>query len=105
MIVATPEPPLPTRAPDPPPRDPFDDIVVPAAGLTDLATRDVEVDVAPMTPPTPSPHVELLGYRHPVAGMSDSLSANDVAATRIVWRSDRAALLRDPDGHLHQLTP
>lgn len=66
---------------------------------------DVEVDVAPMTPPTPSPHVELLGYRHPVAGMSDSLSANDVAATRIVWRSDRAALLRDPDGHLHQLTP
>jgi hypothetical protein len=31
------------------------------------------------------------------------VQANDVAATRIVWRSDRDALLRDPDGHLHLL--
>ncbi len=28
---------------------------------------------------------------------------DDVAATRIVWRSNRDALLRDPDGHLHVL--
>jgi len=31
------------------------------------------------------------------------LQANDVAATRIVWRSNRDALLRDPDGHLQVL--
>jgi len=29
--------------------------------------------------------------------------ANDIAATRIVWHADRDALVRDDDGHLHQL--
>jgi hypothetical protein len=31
------------------------------------------------------------------------LQANDIAATRIVWRGTRMALLRDPDGHLQQI--
>jgi catechol 2,3-dioxygenase-like lactoylglutathione lyase family enzyme len=64
---------------------------------------DVQVDVVPMNPPTTPPHVELLGYRTPIGRPHSPLTANDVAATRIVWRADRNALLRDPDGHLHQL--
>jgi catechol 2,3-dioxygenase-like lactoylglutathione lyase family enzyme len=63
-----------------------------------------EVDVVPMNPPEKPPHVELLGYRHPKGAPDARLAANDIAATRMVWRSDRDALLRDPDGHLHQLT-
>lgn len=65
---------------------------------------DVLVDVVPMNPSVRPPHVELLGYRHPRGKPGSILAANDIAATRMVWRSDRDALLRDPDGHLHQLT-
>ena len=65
---------------------------------------DVEVDVVPMNPADKPPHVELLGYRHPVGRAHSPLAVNDIAATRIVWRSDGDALLRDPDGHLHQLS-
>jgi catechol 2,3-dioxygenase-like lactoylglutathione lyase family enzyme len=64
----------------------------------------VEVDVIPMNPAGRPPHVELLGYRHPVGRAFRTLAANDIAATRIVWRSDGNALIRDPDGHLHQLS-
>jgi hypothetical protein len=64
----------------------------------------VEVDVLPMNPPDKPPHVELLGYRRPAGRPHAPLAANDVAATRIVWRSNRDALVRDPDGHLLQLT-
>ncbi|MBA3895700.1 MAG: glyoxalase [Sphingomonadaceae bacterium] len=64
---------------------------------------DVKVDVVPMNPPTMPPHVELLGYRTPVGRPHAPLAANDLAATRIVWRAGTEALLRDPDGHLHQL--
>lgn len=64
----------------------------------------VEVDVVPMTPADKQPHVEMLGYRHPVGRPLHSLSTNDIAATRIVWRSNVDALIRDPDGHLHQLS-
>ena len=64
----------------------------------------VEVDVVPMNPLDKSPHVELLGYRHPAGSARSALAANDIAATRIVWRSNGDALLRDPDGHLHQLS-
>jgi len=64
----------------------------------------VEVDVVPMNPAEKPPHVELLGYRHPVGRALHPLSANDIAATRIVWRSNADALIRDPDGHLHQLS-
>jgi len=65
---------------------------------------DVEVDVVPMIPSKRPPHVELLGYRLPAGVAGGWLAPNDVAATRIVWRSPQEALLRDPDGHLHQFT-
>ena len=64
----------------------------------------VKVDVAPMNPADTPPHLELLGYRHPAGRRLSPLAANDIAATRIVWRSDREALIHDPDGHLHQLS-
>jgi hypothetical protein len=32
------------------------------------------------------------------------MAVNDIAATRIVWRSDGDALIHDPDGHFHQLS-
>ena len=61
------------------------------------------VDVVPMIPPCPAPHLELLGYRTPGGARGPIPRANDVAATRIVWRAGDAGLFRDPDGHLHQL--
>lgn len=64
----------------------------------------VEVDVLPMNPADKPPHVELLAYRRPAGRPHPSLAANDVAATRIVWSANRDALVRDPDGHLLQLT-
>lgn len=65
----------------------------------------VEVDVLPMNPTDKPPHVELLGYRHPINRTTSPPSAvNDIAATRIVWRSDGDALVCDPDGHFHQLS-
>jgi len=63
----------------------------------------VTVDVVPQQPRHHPPHVELLGYRHPAGRPHAPLAANDVAATRIVWRGDKEAVLRDPDGHLQQL--
>ncbi|MGH7046043.1 MAG: VOC family protein [Stellaceae bacterium] len=65
---------------------------------------DVDVEVVPMNPTTKPPHVEMLAYRHPVGRALSPLAANDIAATRIVWRSEGEALIRDPDGHLHQLS-
>jgi len=62
----------------------------------------VEVDVLPMNPADKPPHVELLVYRHPVGRAFRTRAANDIAATRVVWRSNCDALVRDPDGHLHQ---
>ena len=64
----------------------------------------VEVDVVPMNLADKPPHVEMLGYRHPVGRALGPLSTNDLAATRIVWRSNADGLIRDPDGHLHQLS-
>jgi catechol 2,3-dioxygenase-like lactoylglutathione lyase family enzyme len=64
----------------------------------------VEVEVVPMNPTDKPPHVEMLGYRHPVGRTLSPMSTNDLAATRIVWRSNADALIRDPDGHLHQLS-
>jgi catechol 2,3-dioxygenase-like lactoylglutathione lyase family enzyme len=61
------------------------------------------VDVVPMRPANAPPHLELLGYRTPRGRTHPPLRANDVAATRIVWRAGSDALVRDPDGHLHQL--
>lgn len=64
----------------------------------------VEVEVVPMNPTAKPPHVEILGYRCPVGRALSPPAANDIAATRIVWRSNGDALIRDPDGHLHQLS-
>jgi len=64
----------------------------------------VEVEILAMNPTDAPPHIELLGYRHPVGRSHELFAANDLAATRIFWHSTRDALLRDPDGHLLQLT-
>ncbi|OWK29418.1 VOC family protein [Sphingomonas dokdonensis] len=63
---------------------------------------DPVADVVPMKPNTAPPHVELLHYRRPVEPPAAPVAVNDVAATRIVWHGGDPALLRDPDGHLHQ---
>lgn len=65
--------------------------------------RNVEVEVQPMIPPAGTPHLELLGYRVPRGQSGIALQPNDVAATRMVWHGAGSALLRDPDGHLHQI--
>ena len=65
---------------------------------------DVEVDVVPLRPAAAPPHLELLAYRIPRGRLSAPLGANDVAATRLVWAAGEEALVRDPDGHLHQLS-
>jgi catechol 2,3-dioxygenase-like lactoylglutathione lyase family enzyme len=64
----------------------------------------VEADVAPMSAGKTPPHLELLGYRNPRGRAHFPLAANDIAATRVVWRADVEALVRDPDGHLHQFS-
>ncbi len=63
----------------------------------------VEVAVVPMTPQGGTPHLELLGYRTPKGHAGPALQANDVTATRIVWRGQQARLIRGPDGHLQQV--
>ena len=60
-------------------------------------------DVVPMQPDEATPHVELLHYRWPEENCRVPWAVNDVAATRIVWDGPASALLRDPDGHLHQM--
>ena len=62
-------------------------------------------DVVPMQPAEAPPHVELLHYRAPPAADHVRWAVNDVAATRIVWHGTAPALLRDPDGHFHQVAP
>lgn len=64
----------------------------------------VRVKVVPLSPAATPPHLELLGYTVPRCRPQRPLSANDIAATRITWQTGREALVRDPDGHLHQLT-
>ena len=71
--------------------------------LDDL--QSVEVMVIPLVPREAAPHLELLGYQTPRGQPGAALRANDVAATRLVWHGCRAELIRDPDGHLHQVGP
>lgn len=71
------------------------------AALDGLA--EVRVDVVPLIPTASPPHLELLHYRSPPTCSDHAWRPNDIAATRIVWRSDRDGLVRDPDGHFHQL--
>lgn len=61
------------------------------------------VDVVPMQPAGAPPHVELLHYQTPAGADAAAWAVNDVAATRIVWQGVVPALLRDLDGHLHQI--
>jgi catechol 2,3-dioxygenase-like lactoylglutathione lyase family enzyme len=63
----------------------------------------VEVEVVPMQPAAEAPHLELLGYHRPRPAAGPPLQVNDIAATRVVWQGARAALLRDLDGHIHQI--
>ena len=65
----------------------------------------VRVEVVPLDPPETPPHVELLGYLSPKGRAFGPIAANDIAADRIVWQAGRRELIRDPDGHLHQLEP
>jgi catechol 2,3-dioxygenase-like lactoylglutathione lyase family enzyme len=71
------------------------------AALDDL--DGVEVDVLSMNPAHNTPHIELLGYRHPAGRPYGAMALNNVAATRIVCFSNREAVVHDPDGHLLQL--
>ncbi|MDE0880153.1 MAG: VOC family protein [Sphingomonas bacterium] len=64
---------------------------------------DPRVDVVPMQPDTGAPHVELLHYRQPAGAPSPAWRVDDIAATRIVWAGDAPALIRDLDGHFHQV--
>lgn len=73
----------------------------PAQGRLDGLTAPV-VEVMPLQPVEPTPHLELLGYRPPGAAGA-ARRANDVAATRLVWQGSEPALFADPDGHLHQV--
>jgi catechol 2,3-dioxygenase-like lactoylglutathione lyase family enzyme len=94
--------------------------------LDDLV--DVEVDVITMKPDAwRTPHLELLGYRHPRGRSNPASLATAVAADRLAWQVNAVAplleavadagfpdailgsgcidgttivLLRDPDGHL-----
>jgi catechol 2,3-dioxygenase-like lactoylglutathione lyase family enzyme len=61
------------------------------------------VDVLAMRPTEAGPHLELLAYRTPAGRRAEPALANDIVATRTIWDSDRDALIRDPDGHLHLL--
>jgi len=75
-------------------------------GPTQVALDGIDavvVDVVPLLPERAPAHLELLGYHGPRGAGRDPLMANDIAATRIVWHADRDALVRDDDGHLHQL--
>ena len=75
-------------------------------GATQAALDGLEApcaDVVPMQPDDAPPHVELLHYRWPQKDCRVPWAVNDVAATRIVWDGPASGLLRDPDGHLHQI--
>jgi catechol 2,3-dioxygenase-like lactoylglutathione lyase family enzyme len=93
--------------------------------LDDLA--DVEVDVVALEGTARTPHLELLGYRHPRGHANAPAGLAAIAADRLVWQAEAVdtllealtdgdftdaiiasgfiggatiALLRDPDGHL-----
>lgn len=76
------------------------------------ALAGIAVEVVALTPPDPTPHLELLAYRNPPVRPTSLLQPHDVAATRLVLAVEglpadaarladgsRAALIHDPDGH------
>jgi catechol 2,3-dioxygenase-like lactoylglutathione lyase family enzyme len=70
--------------------------------LDDL--KGVEAEVVAMEPIEKPSHLEMLAYRHPVGRPNYNSAPNDVAATRVIWQSNVDALIRDPDGHFHELS-
>ncbi len=76
---------------------------LPQAQLDGLT--EPRVDVVPLIPPGMGAHLELLGYRQPALRLERAWQVRDVAATRLVWQASEAALITDPDGHLHQCQP
>lgn len=97
--------------------------------LDDLA--DVEVDVVAMQAAVRTPHLELLCYREPQGRAISSVALTAIAADRLVWKVEGldalldalrdagfanaiissglvegalVAMLRDPDGHLMDLS-
>ncbi len=67
------------------------------------------VDVVALAPRADTPHVELLGYRHPAGRPAGEDGPTAIAATRLMLEcSDNGAtehrLLRDADGHYLLLT-
>ncbi len=64
-----------------------------------------QVDVVGLAPLETPPHLELLAYHASRGAPALSLQTSDCAATRLVWRGESASLVRDPDGHLHEITP
>ncbi len=65
---------------------------------------DPWVDVVALHPGGPGAHLELLAYAALAPGGAGR-RPDDVAATRLVWQAQGAALITDPDGHLHQCQP
>lgn len=62
------------------------------------------VAVTALSPAQATPHVELLCYSTPAAPAAITIAANDIAATRLVMRSNDGLVagegpLVDPDGH------
>ena len=64
--------------------------------------ENARLSVTPMNPDVAPPHLELLAYEGRPMPAVTPIQPNDVAATRVIWQGRSAALLRDPDGHLHQ---
>lgn len=62
---------------------------------------DVAVDVVALNPPQPTPHLELLCYRKPIAE-AVAYAPADLCADRLVFRTEDGgmSLRRDPDGHM-----
>lgn len=71
-------------------------------GFPEMGQDAPQVDIVPLIPPGAGAHLELLGYRDPAPRAERPWSPRDAAATRLVWQADEAALIADPDGHLHQ---
>ncbi len=64
-----------------------------------------QLDVVALSPPSPTPHVELLCYRNAV-GRTAAIRSNDSSATRLIFQRAGApsahsgdSLIVDPDGH------
>jgi catechol 2,3-dioxygenase-like lactoylglutathione lyase family enzyme len=74
-----------------------------AQDALDAATGTV-VQVTALSPAQSTPHVELLCYSAPAAAAPITIAPNDIAATRLVMRSNDSqpagdGPLVDPDGH------